>query len=756
LRAVQKMIKGIAKGLDFLHRRCDIIHTDLKPENVLLQFPSQIEDEDRGGAEEDPDTDGEGVGGGGDVGDGQVTIKELEAALRNPKTPTEERKKIRKKLKKRRQKEKKRQGQEDKSGSNGGANVLTIVPDEGAQNHQSLQQQQLYNTKDAHERVLTRLSHSQFVVRNFASRIVTNATSPVGDKVKVSRPSKSELNAHFQLCSSQSNNHHHRSSGSGPVRAGVAEVTFLMRAFFPEGEIADNVSSALGGIPWERSEDKNATREWRCGLSLQQSGQQSIATIFKLVQHGRKDMDDGLRRTWTHLSDLISENIGGRDGTIAKIGSSRSSDGGVQSRGLPYSLFTVKFSVLSTMVVLGFLESRIPGVAFFAYGRDEGSPTLDHVVFGPYSQTICDHPLAMKVKDSNPSSSSSTHSQISNTSTKTNSIATSLFGFDLRMVKEFAARPTADEDGGASFQLSGVSMEKVASWWHARQPMHERIKAFIGLHTTEIIDMPHFTRLDLTSHPAEGDENAFEREDRSDGNRMIPVEFMEGSRKPADVHEMMALPVRKPVLGSGSQQSQAQQEGGKGGVSDRQAAIARAAQQPDLRDREVLQSARAVVVDLGNACWTHRHFSEDIQTRQYRAPEVLIGSKYDTSADMWSLGCICFELLTGDLLFDPREGGNYDRDEDHLAMFQELLGKIPKKIAVGGKYSKKFFDRKGNLKHIKQLKFWPVEEVLHEKYHFSVREAEEISNFVLPLLEYDAKERATAFECLQHEWLQGI
>ena len=123
---------------------------------------------------------------------------------------------------------------------------------------------------------------------------------------------------------------------------------------------------------------------------------------------------------------------------------------------------------------------------------------------------------------------------------------------------------------------------------------------------------------------------------------------------------------------------------------------------------------------------------------------------------MWSLGCICFELLTGDLLFDPREGGNYDRDEDHLAMFQELLGKIPKKIALAGKYSKKFFDRKGNLKHIKQLKFWPVEEVLHEKYHFSVKDAEEISNFVLPLLEYDAKERATAYECLQHNWLQDV
>ncbi len=73
-----------------------------------------------------------------------------------------------------------------------------------------------------------------------------------------------------------------------------------------------------------------------------------------------------------------------------------------------------------------------------------------------------------------------------------------------------------------------------------------------------------------------------------------------------------------------------------------------------------LENVRVVIVDLGNACWTHKHFSEDIQTRQYRSPEVMVGMRYGTSADIWSLACITFELLTGDLLFDPRS----DMDED--------------------------------------------------------------------------------------------
>ena len=54
-----------------------------------------------------------------------------------------------------------------------------------------------------------------------------------------------------------------------------------------------------------------------------------------------------------------------------------------------------------------------------------------------------------------------------------------------------------------------------------------------------------------------------------------------------------------------------------------------------------------------------------------------------------------FELATGDYLFEPHSGGGYSRDEDHLAHIIELLGNIPHKIAMGGKYSRDFFDRKG-------------------------------------------------------------
>ncbi|XP_071705843.1 uncharacterized protein [Rutidosis leptorrhynchoides] len=161
------------------------------------------------------------------------------------------------------------------------------------------------------------------------------------------------------------------------------------------------------------------------------------------------------------------------------------------------------------------------------------------------------------------------------------------------------------------------------------------------------------------------------------------------------------------------------------------------------------------LVDFGNACWTYKQFTGDIQTRQYRCPEVLLGSKYSTSADMWSFACICFELATGDVLFDPRSGDNYDRDEDHLALMMELLGMMPRKIALGGRYSRDFFNRHGDLRHIRRLRFWPLHKVLKEKYEFSEQDATDLADFLVPILDFVPEKRPTAAECLSHPWLTG-
>ncbi|KAL0396135.1 UNVERIFIED_CONTAM: Serine/threonine-protein kinase SRPK [Sesamum calycinum] len=143
---------------------------------------------------------------------------------------------------------------------------------------------------------------------------------------------------------------------------------------------------------------------------------------------------------------------------------------------------------------------------------------------------------------------------------------------------------------------------------------------------------------------------------------------------------------------------------------------------------------RCKVVDFGNACWESKPLAQEIQTRQYRAPEVILEAGYSCPVDMWSFACIAFELATGEMMFTPTGGEGYSEDEDHLALMMELLGKIPRK-------------------RIRRLKNLPLDKLLVDKYAFGVSDAREFAGFLCPLLDFDPEKRPTAQQCLQHPWL---
>lgn len=169
---------------------------------------------------------------------------------------------------------------------------------------------------------------------------------------------------------------------------------------------------------------------------------------------------------------------------------------------------------------------------------------------------------------------------------------------------------------------------------------------------------------------------------------------------------------------------------------------------------EIDPNLKIKIADLGNACWVDRHFSTEIQTRQYRSPEVLLGINYNHTADIWSFACMLFELLTGDFLFDPRSNENFNKDEDHLAQMIETIGLMPNGWALSGQYAKKLLNKNGELKSIKQLKIWLLKDVLIEKYRFKVSEAELLNDFISPMLTFRPEKRTTADVCLNHPWLR--
>jgi dual specificity tyrosine-phosphorylation-regulated kinase 1 len=111
----------------------------------------------------------------------------------------------------------------------------------------------------------------------------------------------------------------------------------------------------------------------------------------------------------------------------------------------------------------------------------------------------------------------------------------------------------------------------------------------------------------------------------------------------------------------------------------------------DLKPENVLlrhpQRSAIKVVDFGASCRVSDSMFTYVQSRFYRAPEVILGLPYSTQVDVWSLGCMLVELHTGYPLFAGRD------EADQMAVIVERLGIPPRHMLERGKKTHLFFDR---------------------------------------------------------------
>jgi len=95
------------------------------------------------------------------------------------------------------------------------------------------------------------------------------------------------------------------------------------------------------------------------------------------------------------------------------------------------------------------------------------------------------------------------------------------------------------------------------------------------------------------------------------------------------------------------------------------------------------------VIDFGSSCYENQRIYTYIQSRFYRAPEVIIGARYGMAIDMWSFGCILSELLTGYPLFAGED------EADQLACIIEMLGLPPVHLLDSAKRTRHFISPLG-------------------------------------------------------------
>ncbi|GAV07176.1 hypothetical protein RvY_17049 [Ramazzottius varieornatus] len=87
-----------------------------------------------------------------------------------------------------------------------------------------------------------------------------------------------------------------------------------------------------------------------------------------------------------------------------------------------------------------------------------------------------------------------------------------------------------------------------------------------------------------------------------------------------------------------------------------------------------VKDASIQLIDFGSATFDDEHHSTVISTRHYRAPEVILELGWSQPCDVWSIGCILFELFTGVTLFQTHD------NLEHLAMMERILGPLPHRM----------------------------------------------------------------------------
>eukprot|EP00771_Trimastix_marina_P000020 gnl/Trimastix_PCT/1015.p1 GENE.gnl/Trimastix_PCT/1015~~gnl/Trimastix_PCT/1015.p1 ORF type:complete len:1415 (+),score=300.87 gnl/Trimastix_PCT/1015:156-4400(+) len=159
------------------------------------------------------------------------------------------------------------------------------------------------------------------------------------------------------------------------------------------------------------------------------------------------------------------------------------------------------------------------------------------------------------------------------------------------------------------------------------------------------------------------------------------------------------------------------------------------------------------VIDLGSSCFTTDHLSLYVQSRSYRAPEVILGLPYGQKIDLWSLGCIMAELHTGRVLFLN------DSLQTLLGRIIGIVGRIPQHMLDTGRYVSRYFTPSSTLyertqnEHGNETLYYllPKKTTLQHRLH---TQDTAFVDFVQRLLTIDPDKRPSALEALQHPWFQ--
>uniref|UniRef100_A0A915CZM8 Protein kinase domain-containing protein n=1 Tax=Ditylenchus dipsaci TaxID=166011 RepID=A0A915CZM8_9BILA len=165
-----------------------------------------------------------------------------------------------------------------------------------------------------------------------------------------------------------------------------------------------------------------------------------------------------------------------------------------------------------------------------------------------------------------------------------------------------------------------------------------------------------------------------------------------------------------------------------------------------------VEDATVRLIDLGSATFDHEHHSTIVSTRHYRAPEVILELGWSQPCDVWSIGCIMFELyMVCITLFQTHD------NREHLAMMERILGAIP--YRMGRRTKTKYFyhgrldwnDKTSAGQYVRDNC-----KPLHRYMQSNDVDHQELFDLILKMLDYEPTSRITLKEALQHPYFRRL
>lgn len=171
------------------------------------------------------------------------------------------------------------------------------------------------------------------------------------------------------------------------------------------------------------------------------------------------------------------------------------------------------------------------------------------------------------------------------------------------------------------------------------------------------------------------------------------------------------------------------------------------------RSKRVLRRPDVRLIDFGSATFEHEHHTTIVSTRHYRAPEVILELGWSYPCDVWSVGCILFEMATGAALFMTHD------NLEHLAMMERALGRhIPSRMIRRTRKRKYFYHGRLDWDPYSDDGRYVRQNVRPLTHHFneSIRSERDLLDLIEGLLVYNSKERLTLKEALNDPFFDDL